>query len=58
MGCWAALLSDVQGELQTPWGRTPLNMPSGIRQGAVESPAMFGFIAELALEETEQGKTI
>ena len=53
MGCWAALLSDVQGELQTPWGRTPLNMPSGIKQGAVESPAMFGFIAELALEETK-----
>ena len=52
MGCWAALLSDVTGTLQTPWGCTPIDMPSGIKQGAIESPAMFGFVAELALEET------
>ncbi|CAE7941965.1 ZDHHC3, partial [Symbiodinium sp. KB8] len=52
MGCWAALMSDITGVLQSPWGRSSLQMPSGIKQGAIESPMMFGFIAELALEET------
>ena len=51
MGCWAALMSEVTGVLQTPWGSTLLSMPSGIKQGAVESPSMFGFLAETALEE-------
>ena len=49
---WAGLMSEVTGTLQTPWGCTPLAMPSGIKQGAIESPSMFGFIAETALEET------
>ncbi|CAE7842015.1 pol [Symbiodinium necroappetens] len=52
MGCWAALMSEVTGVLQTPWGSSLLSMPSGIKQGAVESPSMFGFLAETALEET------
>ena len=52
MGCWAALMSEVTGFLQTPWGSSLLSMPAGIKQGAIESPSMFGFIAETALEET------
>ena len=52
LGCWAGLMSDVTGVLQTPWGSSHLEMPSGIKQGAIESPSMFGFIAETALEET------
>ncbi|CAE7625517.1 Zdhhc3, partial [Symbiodinium sp. CCMP2456] len=53
MGCWAALMTDVAGTLQTPWGMSKLDMPSGIKQGAVESPSMFGFVAELALEDAK-----
>ena len=52
MGCWAALLGEITGVLQSPWGRSSVDMPSGIKQGAIESPSMFGFVAEIALEET------
>ena len=52
LGCWAGLMSDVTGVLQTPWGRSLSPMPSGIKQGAIESPSMFGFVAETVLEET------
>ncbi|CAE7247126.1 unnamed protein product [Symbiodinium sp. CCMP2592] len=52
LGCWAALLGEITGTLQTPWGLTLLSMPSGIKQGAVESPSFFAFIAEVALSET------
>ncbi|CAE7752980.1 pol [Symbiodinium sp. CCMP2456] len=52
LGCWAALMTDITGTLQTPWGLSQLQMPSGIKQGATESPSMFSFIAEIALEET------
>ena len=51
LGCWRGLLKGTVGHLQTPWGCTDLPMRRGIKQGAVESPTMFAWIAELALSE-------
>ncbi|CAE7229646.1 Pol, partial [Symbiodinium necroappetens] len=51
MNCWRGLLRDTVGILQTPWGRTEVAMNTGIKQGAVESPSMFAWVAELALAE-------
>ena len=48
LNCWKGLLRGTVGHLQTPWGSTDLPMRSGIKQGAVESPTMFAWIAELA----------
>ena len=49
MGCWRGLLRGTVGQLQTPWGSTEIHMRRGIKQGAVESPTMFAWIAELAM---------
>ena len=51
LNCWKGLLRGTVGHLQTPWGSTDLPMRSGIKQGAVESPTMFAWIAELALSD-------
>ncbi|CAE7349524.1 unnamed protein product [Symbiodinium sp. CCMP2592] len=40
-----------QGLLQTPWGCSRIEMNRGIKQGAVESPTFFAYVAELALVE-------
>ena len=40
------------GELQTPWGNSSVPMTRGTKQGAVESPVFFAYIAELALSDT------
>ena len=49
MGCWRGLLRGTVGQLQTPWGSTEIHMRRGMKQGAVESPTMFAWIAELAM---------
>ena len=51
LNCWRGLLRGTVGHLQTPWGATRLPMNRGIKQGAVESPALFAWIAELALSD-------
>ena len=52
MNCWRGLLRGTVGVLQTPWGCTDIHMRTGIKQGAVESPTFFAWIAELIMEET------
>ncbi|CAE7202627.1 unnamed protein product [Symbiodinium sp. CCMP2592] len=50
--CWRNLLRETTGRLQTPWGSSRVPMERGIKQGAVESPVIFAYIAELVLSET------
>ena len=52
MNCWRGLLRGTVGVLQTPWGCSDLRMNTGIKQGAVESPTFFAWVAELIMEET------
>ena len=52
MNCGRGLLRGTVGVLQTPWGCTDLHMARGIKQGAVESPMFFAWIAEHVMEET------
>ncbi|CAE7037043.1 unnamed protein product [Symbiodinium sp. CCMP2592] len=47
--CWENLLRGTTGILQTPWGQSRVPMTRGIKQGAVESPVLFAYVAELAL---------
>ncbi|CAE7371853.1 unnamed protein product [Symbiodinium necroappetens] len=54
LNCWKGLLRGTVGQLQTPWGSTEVRMMRGIKQGAVESPAMFAWIAEIALNTAVQ----
>ena len=54
MRCWRALLQDGQAVLQSPWGTSLLDMTRGIKQGAVESPALFAMVAEVCLEEAAE----
>ena len=49
--CWRALLQDCEAVLQSPWGASLLGMTRGIKQGAVESPALFAMVAETCLAE-------
>ena len=49
--CFQALLRDVRALVQTPWGATSVEMRSGIKQGASESPLFFALVMELALSE-------
>ena len=43
---WHALLSETSALLVTEWGSSFLQLDRGIRQGAVESPALFSALAE------------
>ena len=49
LNCWRGLLRGTMGQFQMPWGSTQVPMRRGIKQGAVESPTMFAWVAELAL---------
>ena len=49
--CLHALLVDVVAVLQSSWGVSQVRMNSGIKQGAIESPMLFSFVMELALEQ-------
>ena len=44
--CWYNLLRNTDAVLQTDWDSTVINMHDGIKQGAIESPAFFSFLAE------------
>ena len=52
--CWRALLQDSKAVLQTPWGTSLVSMTQGIKQGAVESPAIFAMIAEVCLQDATE----
>ena len=54
MRCWRSLLKDCDAVLQSPWGTSLLGMTRGIKQGAVESPALFGMVAEVCLAEASE----
>ena len=47
--CWYNLLRNTDAILQTDWDSTIINMHDGIKQGAIESPAFFSFLAETCL---------
>ena len=49
--CWYNLLRNTDAVLQTDWGSTVIEMHDGIKQGAIESPAFFSFLAETCLHE-------
>ncbi|CAE7243875.1 unnamed protein product [Symbiodinium sp. CCMP2592] len=51
LNCWKGLLRGTTGLLQTPWGSSRVAMTRGIKQGAVESPTFFAYVAELALAD-------
>ena len=52
--CWYNLLRNTDAVLQTDWDSTIINMQGGIKQGAIESPAFFSFLAETCLHEASQ----
>ena len=49
--CWYNLLQGTDAVLQTGWDCSILEMHDGIKQGAIESPAFFSFLAETCLRE-------
>ncbi|CAE7311616.1 unnamed protein product [Symbiodinium necroappetens] len=49
--CWYNLLRGTDAVLQTGWDTSIIAMHDGIKQGAIESPAFFGFLAETCLHE-------
>ena len=49
---WYELLKPTQSHLQTCWGSSTFGMKAGIRQGSVESPSLFGLLAELCVQTT------
>ena len=52
--CWYALLSETDAVLQTCWNTSRLQIDRGIKQGSIESPALFSWLAEQILEDTRQ----
>ncbi|CAE7344140.1 pol [Symbiodinium sp. CCMP2592] len=52
--CWHTLLSETSAILQTEWGQTRLQLDRGIKQGSIESPAIFSWLAEEILEDTRR----
>ena len=51
---WHALLADTDAVLQTGWDSSRLQLDRGIKQGSVESPALFSYLAEGILEDTKK----
>ncbi|CAE7460434.1 pol [Symbiodinium sp. CCMP2456] len=49
--CWYNLLRGTDAVLQTGWDSTVIDMQDGIKQGAIESPSFFSFLAETCLHE-------
>ncbi|CAE7938067.1 pol, partial [Symbiodinium necroappetens] len=50
---WQAMLADTTAVLQTSWGCSRLQLDRGIRQGSVESPILFGWLAALILRDVK-----
>ncbi|CAE7390465.1 unnamed protein product [Symbiodinium sp. CCMP2592] len=51
--CWERLLAPGVATIRTPWGEGRVSQTRGIRQGAVESPWLFGVAMECALHEAQ-----
>ena len=49
---WHSLLAETDAVLQTGWDTTRLQLDRGIKQGSIESPALFSYLAEQILEDT------
>ena len=55
MSCFEGLLLDTHNThatLLSPWGCSGVDFCSGIKEGSVEIPSLFGFLMETAQEET------
>ncbi|OLQ00668.1 Retrovirus-related Pol polyprotein from type-2 retrotransposable element R2DM [Symbiodinium microadriaticum] len=50
---WHALLAETDAVLQTGWDCSRLQLDRGIKQGSIESPALFSYLAEQILEDTK-----
>ncbi|CAE7333489.1 pol [Symbiodinium necroappetens] len=50
---WHALLAETDAVLQTGWDQSRLQLDRGIKQGSIESPALFSYLAEQILEDTK-----
>ena len=53
---WETIMLDTSCILRSPWNQTNFETSRGIRQGAIESPAMFGCLVEWVLEDIENAK--
>ncbi|CAE7776695.1 unnamed protein product [Symbiodinium sp. CCMP2456] len=53
---WQAMLSDTSAVLQTGWGSSRLQLDRGIRQGSVESPILFAWLASLILLDVKASR--
>ena len=51
---WHNALATTVRIVQSPWGSTELDIWSGIRQGAVESPAFFAAVADWSMLDVVQ----
>ncbi|CAE7232723.1 unnamed protein product, partial [Symbiodinium sp. CCMP2456] len=49
---WHSLLSDTTAVLQTGWNTSYLQLDRGIKQGSIESPALFAYLADTILDDT------
>eukprot|EP00439_Symbiodinium_sp_Y106_P024669 s5535_g3.t1 len=49
--CWKGLLANNSATVSTPFGESSIEVGKGIKQGAIESPAFFGMIMEMAVHE-------
>ena len=44
--CWVRMFQDNVALLTTPWNRTEVGLRRGVKQGAVESPTIFGKVVD------------
>ena len=51
---WHKLLGPTEAILQTKWSQSRMSMTSGIKQGAIESPAFFALIMDQCVEEASR----
>ena len=52
--CWLHILQHTDAIVQSPWGQTKVHMRSGIKQGAIESPAIFTAIMQWIFEQASR----
>ncbi|CAE7255020.1 X-element\ORF2 [Symbiodinium sp. CCMP2456] len=50
---WHAMLCETDAVLSTGWGQSRLQLDRGIKQGSVESPILFGWLAACILRDTK-----
>ena len=49
--CWVHILQHTDALVLSPWGRSTVHMRSGIKQGAIESPAIFTAIMQWVITQ-------